>query len=137
MLIGSFEKTLDILQRTMDVTVMRRDVISNNIANSETPEFKRSTVNFESQLKKALTSETKPDFQAKLTHEKHIAFHKVMDYKNVNPRRQLDYLSTMKNNGNNVDIEQEMMSATSNQMIYELLAKSVRHQFNSINIVLK
>ena len=41
----------------MDVATLRRNVIANNIANANTPNFKRSDVNFESQLKRALDSE--------------------------------------------------------------------------------
>jgi len=41
----------------MDASLIRRDVISNNIANADVPNFKRSVVNFESELKRALNSE--------------------------------------------------------------------------------
>jgi len=54
---NDFSKTVDILQRAMDASLIRRDVISNNIANADVPNFKRSVVNFESELKRALNSE--------------------------------------------------------------------------------
>ena len=132
---SSFGKTLDVLQRTMDTSLVRREVISNNIANAETPNFKRSDVSFETELRNALASEQKRSLPAKVTDEKHMSFNETTDYRSVRPRRVLDYLTTSKSNGNNVDIEQEMMMATQNQMMYELMTNSVSFQFSQINLV--
>ena len=53
---NSFTRAVDLLQREMDVTSLRYQVSANNLANSEVPNFKRSEVNFESELKRALDS---------------------------------------------------------------------------------
>lgn len=132
---SSFGKTVDVLQRTMDTSLLRREVISNNVANAETPNFKRSDVSFETELKNALASEQKRTLPAKVTDSRHMSFNETTDYRSVRPRRVLDYLTSTKNNGNNVDIEQEMMMATENQMMYELLSTSVGFQFSQINII--
>jgi len=132
----SFDKTIDILRRNMDVASLRRQVIANNIANAETPNFKRSYVNFEAELSRALSSEKLDASIGVLTHERHIPFSKSIDYKDVRPRLVLDYLTTAKNNGNNVDIERELMQATENQMLYELMSSAIGFQFEQINIVL-
>jgi len=132
---NSFGKTVDILQRSMDTNLLRRQVISNNIANAETPNFKRSDVSFESELARALASEKKKTLPAEVTDPRHMSFNETTDYRSVRPRRVLDYLTQSKNNGNNVDIEQEMMMATQNQMMYELMSQSVAFQFSQINIV--
>jgi hypothetical protein len=52
-----FGRQIDILQRTMDASLLRQNVIANNIANVNTPNFKRGQVNFESRLAHALASE--------------------------------------------------------------------------------
>ena len=134
---NSFGKNLDILQRTMDVSMIRQDVIANNIANADTPNFKRSEVNFEAQLKRALDSETPRTMHAAMTNSRHIPFNQSMDYRNVMPRRVLDYLSQTDNNGNNVNTEQESMLLLQNQLRYNLLARSVANQFSRVNIVLR
>ena len=54
---NSFSRSVDLLQREMDVTSLRYQVSANNLANSEVPNFKRSVVNFESELKRAFESE--------------------------------------------------------------------------------
>jgi len=133
----SFTKTVDILQRNMDTASLRRQVIANNIANVETPDFKRSFVNFEAELSRALASEKHDTSIGALTHERHISFKRSVDYRDVSPKLVLDYLTTAKNNGNNVHIERELMQATENQMLYELMSSAVSFQFNQIDIVLR
>ena len=134
---GAFSRNLDIMKREMDVSVLRQNVISNNIANSDTPNFKRSVVNFESQLKRALDSEKVVPFPQSVTDERHIAFEKPMDWRAVSPRRVLDYLTEAKNNGNNVDIEEEGMNALTNQLLYTTLAQVVSSEIQRVNIVLR
>ncbi len=132
---NSFGKNLELLHRSMDTSVYRRSVISDNIANADTPNFKRSVVNFESELKRALDSEKKSGMEGALTNDRHIAFNKPMNWRDVKPRKVLDYLTSSDNNGNNVDIEEEMMLATQNQLEYNLMVNSLSNQFYQITKV--
>jgi flagellar basal-body rod protein FlgB len=135
---GSFGKNIDILWRTMSASSLRNNVIANNIANSDTPNFKRTDVNFESQLKRALDSEkTDKSFKETLTNKKHIPFDEPMDYRDVKPRRVLDYLTVSKNNGNNVDIEKESMDLVQNQLMYQTLAQIVTSKYAGVQNVLR
>lgn len=133
-----FGRQIDILQRTMDASLLRQNVIADNIANANTPNFKRSEVNFESRLAYALQSEQRePRFREALTDERHIAFHEGTDYRDVRPRRVTDFQTTAKNNGNNVDIEVESMNLLSNQLAYQMMTRSVADSFARINLVLR
>jgi flagellar basal-body rod protein FlgB len=135
---SSFGKTVDLLHRGMDVATLRRQVIADNIANSEVPNFKRSTVNFEASLKKALESEElEPELSMETTDPRHVKSWQPVDFRSVEPRRVLDYLTTSKNNGNNVDAEQEMMDSLSNQLLYTLQSQAINFEFNQVNLVLK
>jgi len=135
---SDFGKSIALLQRGMDVASLRREVISNNIANADTPNFKRSTVNFEAQLKRALDSENdRVEPQAFMTDPRHIPFDEKLDWQTVKPLRQLDYLTQSKNNGNNVDLQEELMDAEQNQMMYSVMAQAASNEFNQINIVLR
>lgn len=133
----TFNRSVDILQRNMGVSTLRRQIIANNLANAETPDFKRSVLNFEAQLGRALASEKLKKSLGVTTHRDHISFGRTVDYRTVKPRIVLDYLTTAKNNGNNVDVEREIMNATQNQMMYELMGSAVNHQFRQVNIVLR
>jgi flagellar basal-body rod protein FlgB len=135
---SSFGKTVDILHRGMDVAVLRRQVIADNVANADVPNFKRSTLNFESSLKKALESESQePVLAMTTTDPRHISSFAPTDWRSVEPRRVLDYLSTSKNNGNNVDAEQEMMDSVNNQLAYTLESQAINYEFNQISLVLR
>ncbi len=134
---GVFARNVDILHRAMDVNVLRRNVTANNIANADTPNFKRTFVNYEAQLSRALRSENRQRLPALLTDERHIPFSRAVDYRQVQPRRVLDYLSTSKNNGNNVDVEQEMVSAIENQLLYQTMSQAIASEFTRVNIVLR
>ncbi len=134
---NNFGRTVDILQRTMDVSLLRRSVIADNIANADTPNFKRSVVNFESQLKRAFDSQKMETLPARMTDPRHMSFYNPVDYRSVGPRRVLDYLTQSKNNGNNVDVEEEMMLSMQNQLNYQLMTLAVSNQFSQINSVLR
>ena len=136
---NSFLKTTDLLHRAMDVSALRYEVTANNLANSEVPNFKRSEVNFESELKKALESEeaAKTAFQMTTTSEKHIPSNRYIDYRTIEPRRVLDYTTTSKANGNNVDPEQEAMNLLKIQLNYSLLTQLQSFEFSQVKSVLK
>ena len=77
------------------------------------------------------------DHSRHVTDPRHISFDTKMDWQDVKPVRQLDYLTQSKSNGNNVDLQEEMMSAEQNQMMYNLMAQAAANEFNQLNIVLK
>ncbi|AFG38156.1 flagellar basal body rod protein FlgB [Spirochaeta africana] len=134
---SSFGRTTDILHRTMDVNMLRQSVIADNIANVDTPNFKRSEINFETSLRQALESEKYEPFPQRLTHDRHIPFHRPMDYRDVRPRRNLDFTTSTKNNGNNVDIEIESMNLLNSQLAYQMMTENLSSQFRQVNIVLR
>ncbi|MDA3849886.1 MAG: flagellar basal body rod protein FlgB [Spirochaetaceae bacterium] len=135
---NSFGRNLDLLTRGMNVAGLRRGIIANNVANVDTPNFKRSEVSFEAELGRAIASENmETPMQARVSNVNHMPFQRPTDRNDVNARVGLDYLTTGKNNGNNVDIEREEMDALKNQMSYELMTSMVSHQFTMINMVIR
>lgn len=136
----SFGRNLDILHRTMDVAVLRQDVIANNIANAETPNFKRTVLNFETALGQALASteraENRRPAGARLN-PAHVTFDRPVDYREVMPRRYLDWTSQADNNGNNVNMESEVMDLLGNQLRYAMLSEAVNAHFQRATIVLR
>jgi flagellar basal-body rod protein FlgB len=122
----------------MDANLVRRDVIAHNMANADVPNYKRQIVNFESELKRALESgKTRPALELTMTDNRHIPAWRERDYRDVKPRRVLDYTTTYNNNGNNVDPEQELMGALENQMTYTLLAQAAAFEFGQVSRALR
>ncbi|MDR2375125.1 MAG: flagellar basal body rod protein FlgB [Treponema sp.] len=135
---NNFEKTVDLLHRAMDASLIRRDVIAHNMSNSQVPNYKRQIVNFESELKRALdTEQDRPALELNLTDPRHIPNWRERDYRDVEPRRVLDYTSTYNNNGNNVDPEQELTAALENEMSYTLLTQATAFEFDQISRALR
>ena len=89
---NSFTRSVDLLSRAMDVNSLRYQVSANNIANAEVPNYKRQTVNFESELKKAFESEkdTEHRMQLTTTSDRHIQIDEPYDWHTVEPRRVTD-----------------------------------------------
>ena len=136
---NSFTRTTDLLHRSMDVASLRYAVSANNLSNSGVPDFKRTQVNFESELKLALDSEknAKGQFQLAVSDDRHIKSDGVIDYRTVQPRRVLDYTTTAKANGNNVDPEQEAMDLLRIQLNYQMLTQLQSFEFSQAQSVLK
>jgi flagellar basal-body rod protein FlgB len=134
---SSFMKTQELLQRTMSAALVRQEVIADNIANADTPHFKRSEVTFESELWRALRSYDPHPFPAALTHRRHIPFYRPKDYREVKPIVYLDYATTYRNDGNNVDIEKEMIDARENALRYMAMAQRTNDNFKLLSIVLR
>lgn len=136
---NDFIRSVDLLHRAMDVSTLRYQVTANNLANAEVPNFKRTSVNFESELKRALESETaaRNAFQMVTTDPRHVQSEVPIDYRSVEPRRVTDYLSTSKANGNNVDAEQEAMEVLKIQLNYKLLSQLQAFQFAQLRTAIK
>jgi len=136
---NSFTRSVDLLSRAMDVNSLRYQVSANNIANSEVPNYKRQTVSFESELKRAFDSEkdTEHRFQLTTTNNKHIQLDSPYDWRTVEPRRVTDWESTANANGNNVDPEYEAMNIMKIQLNYRLLAQLENFEFSQVKTAMK
>jgi flagellar basal-body rod protein FlgB len=127
------------LHRSLDVQSLRYSTSANNLANADVPNFKRTQVNFETELKLALDSEknAKGQFQLAVSDDRHIKSDGVIDYRTVQPRRVLDYTTTAKANGNNVDPEQEAMDLLRIQLNYQMMSQLTNFEFSQCQTVLK
>lgn len=123
----------------MDVNSLRYQVSANNIANSEVPNYKRQTVSFESELRRAFDSEKDKEhrFQLTRTDGRHIQLDEPYDWRTVEPRRVTDWTSTANANGNNVDPEYEAMNIMKIQLSYRLLAQLENFEFSQIKTAMK
>ncbi|MBP9021686.1 MAG: flagellar basal body rod protein FlgB [Spirochaetes bacterium] len=137
---GGTNTTNFLLERALDAESVRRKVISNNVANVDTPHFKRSEVNFESELKRAIDQNrelAENDYPGAVTDEKHIPFIQMRDVKGVGSRINLDYSTSIRNDGNNVDIEKEMVDAAKNLMRYNAFITSLNQNFKVLKMAMR
>ena len=108
------------LPRAMTAANIRQEVIANNIANVNTPNYRKSVVDFESLLAREIYGE-EPDGKLKMarTHDKHLPF-VPLDF-HAEPTIVQDHTTTMRVDDNNVDIDIEMATLAKNQLYYNAL----------------
>ncbi|MBR2775364.1 MAG: flagellar basal body rod protein FlgB [Selenomonadaceae bacterium] len=105
------------LPRAMTAATIRHEVTANNIANVNTPNYRKSAVEFEDLLAREIYGE-EPDGKLKMvrTHDKHLPF-KPLDF-HAAPTIVQDNTTIMRTDDNNVDIDIEMASMAKNQLYY-------------------
>lgn len=113
------------LQSGLDAANLRNTVLSNNIANVDTPHFKRSAVTFESLLKKEMGG-TQLSLSGRRTDPRHFEIgrsNRIPDAVVLT-----DETSSMNNNQNNVDVDREMSLLAENQLRYNSYVQVVNEQ---------
>lgn len=120
---------INVLDKAADASWLRNEAISNNIANVDTPGYKRQDVAFESELEKALGANRFVSMDEKVASIKsnRLSARPYTDYSNYSYR--LD--------GNNVDIENENVYLAENQLKYQGLITSINQEFTNLKSVMK
>lgn len=110
-----FDNTINTLSKSLDLQLVRQTVISDNIANAETPGFKARRVDFENELQKAVEATESgamgPEInqvQAKITEDPH---------------------SELGQDLNTVDMDREMAAMTKNDIQYSAGTQLINKKF--------
>ena len=112
---------INVLDRAADAAWQRNEAISNNIANVDTPGYKRQDVAFESVLQQALGNNRYESMDDKVAN---------VDLSRLRGRAYLDYANySYRLDGNNVDIENENVMLAENQLKYQGLISSINQEF--------
>jgi flagellar basal-body rod protein FlgB len=98
------DATTNILERAMDVSWLRQQLISDNIANADTPNYKRQDIDFQKTLENALSQG-------------------ASDVAGLDPVYIDSSQGSESNDGNNVDLENEMTQQAINSLQYDSLAR--------------
>ena len=123
------EGTIRELKRALDVSHVRNRVIAENIANSETPGFKGSSVDFQRAMVDANSS---ADLNMSKTSNMHISPKgsnaAVKIDKSGNPSRV---------DGNNVDQNMEMASLSENAIVYNTAAELLNRKLKLLKFAIE
>ncbi|MCB8814110.1 flagellar basal body rod protein FlgB [Desulfosporosinus shakirovi] len=123
---------LNVLQKGLDASSRRHQVLSNNVANIDTPNFKRSDVDFQTVLGTAL-GEKSGNLPMKLTTPKHIPGIQEGNGSGV----VTDNSTSFRNDGNNVDVDREMTYVAENGLYYNSLTRTISSQLGLLRMVVK
>lgn len=112
------------MTRALDAASLRQQVISHNLANANTPNYKRQEVQFESQLARALAKANDPCAPA------------CEPVSTLRPRIVTLNTTSTRTDGNNVNMELEMSNLSINTLRYEGITQSVGGYFSSLKNVI-
>jgi flagellar basal-body rod protein FlgB len=119
------------LERSLNASTTRQRVIADNIANADTPYFKRSEVRFEELLQSELNGAS---IQGYRTDPRHFVIGRP-----AVPEPQIikENLSTINNNLNNVDIDYEMSLMAKNQLRYNVMIQQVSSDIKKVRTAIE
>lgn len=122
---------INVLNKAADASYLRNQLISNNIANNDTPNYKRKELKFEEYLEKELMKDryNGGDLDKRVANL-NLSNLKASVYTDV---EELSY----RLDGNNVNIETENAHLAENQIRYYALLDSMTQEFTRIESVLK
>ena len=120
---------INVLDKAADASWTRNEIIANNIANVDTPYYKRQDLNFEDELERALGHSKYKTMDQKVANlkNKHLEPRVVNDYSGFSYR--LDK--------NNVDIDTENVTLAANQVKYQGLMAGLKSEFHNLSQVTK
>ena len=120
---------VNVMGKAADASWMRNEVIANNIANVDTPGYKRQDIDFESQLKHALRNTRYKSVDARVA---------AIDSTELTPRVYTDSAGfAYRLDGNNVDIDTENAELAANTEKYNGLIDAITGGFKSLSKVMK
>ena len=123
---------INMLEKALAGSSLRHKVISNNVANVNTPGYKRMDVSFEAELA-AATNNGEPRPALARTHPKHLVPAAKGEPFVV---RTVDSTS-LRTDGNNVDIDAEMAEMTKNNLFYNTVAQRIGGYYSNIKSAIK
>ena len=137
-MLGQFYNSLTYIsaRKGLDAAAVRQKVISNNIANVDTPHYKRTEVNFEDAFKQAIEKMPKRLAGFRTDHQ-HFPINPPTDIRTVQPTmwRQNDTFSRA--DDNNVDIDVEMAELAKNQIMFNALVEVLNRKFSGLKTVIR
>lgn len=119
-----FDNTMLALSKSLDLRSQKQTVLSSNIANAETPGYQSKAIDFERQLARALQLGDTP---LKKTNPRHMS-----------PGRQVNMVQAdiyndpngvVREDGNTVDRDAEMVKLAENQLMYNASTEIIRKKF--------
>ncbi|WP_276352509.1 flagellar basal body rod protein FlgB [Cohnella caldifontis] len=120
------------LEGAIRAASMRQQVLANNVANVDTPYYKRSDVNFESLLAQSMGEGEGRKMAIRATDPRH--FGSGVAGQVPEAAVVTEDSSVMNNNRNNVDIDREMSLVAENQLRYNLYIQQANHEVKMMRL---
>jgi len=112
-------ENIELMKKMLDFSAARQKALANNIANVNTPGYQSVDVEFDKELRSVIASGDKNAIR-KLG----FSFVKTND-------------TSMRNDGNNVDIDMEMAKLSENALVFNIYSTFLKRKFQGLKSVIK
>ena len=120
---------INALGTSLDAAATSNEIIQNNIANVNTPNYKRKDIRFETELKHAFARSSQDSVDARV---------KNLDLEALTPEIYTDYEElSYRYDGNNVGIQNELAILAKNQTKYNGMMTLLNQDFSQLMSVMK
>ena len=107
-------ESIQLLNKLLDASALRQRVLADNLANADTPRFKRRDVEFREMLAKAVDSADARELSV------------------VQPKIVVDTAAPVRPDGNSVSMQRELGEMTENSLLYQFATRAVSRKFDTI-----
>lgn len=127
--------TMDLLQASLQAVHLRQEVYANNIANASTPGYQAQDVVFANVLNQTLPNAGVPTLQPGQVSVP-LPIQTAVNRNPLQPVIETTGGTTVSNNGNNVDVEAQMVGMATNQLRYNALSQDIMMRFQRMQQIL-
>ncbi|MCR4419879.1 MAG: flagellar basal body rod protein FlgB [Clostridia bacterium] len=124
-------RSWELLNRALDAFAVRQRVIAHNVANLNTPGYKKYRVRFEEELQEARRRSDLPLYR---THPQHLDPRRAPE--EAEPEVVRETATSSRPDGNNVDLTEQMVQLAMNQFYYQLAAQSASGYLARLRLVI-
>ncbi len=124
-----FDKTTSALGTTLNMRLLKQNMISSNIANAETPGYHAKKIDFEEALARALDIDGMRGMSTSSPEHFSLGAGGVGK---VRPDIYENPEGAINNDGNTVDLEKEMSSLTENSIMYKAAMQLINKKLASL-----
>lgn len=110
------DPVMNAMEKFLDLSVRRQEVISSNLANIETPGYRARQLNFEQLFR----SEVESQVPLRATRDRHLSGRPVLIRE---PEVEVAPTDSMGNDGNNVDLDKELTTLAENVLKFSAVTQ--------------
>ncbi len=125
-------RAMQIMEQGLGAAALKHRVISHNLANINTPGYKALGVDFADRFREALARSAGRGLQ--VTSAGHISPNG--DPGRIEPRLVRPLSTSMRSDGNNVDIDAEMVNLAENQIYYQALVHQISARLSLMSTII-
>ena len=131
---GVFDSTMQALDKVLDLRSRKLQFIASNIANAETPGYSAKRMDFEQDLRAAVFEKSTG---RSVTHPRHIPTGPGQALETLQGHVSEEQDRSGIGDGNTVDLDQEMVALSKNQIKYEAAVKVLSKKMSLLKMVIQ